>query len=123
MRAVDCLSEQDLRAFLLGELPERVALAVSRHLENCLECEAVARRLDHDTDAVIRSLRRAVFPAAGAIPDGKPDVEAPEKARAIPDCPPRYIAGYEVLAELGRGGMSVVYQARQTHPERLVALK
>ncbi len=62
MAGSDCISDADLRAFLLGDLSEPAARGVACHLEACPECEAAARRLDGLTDSVVRGLRRAVRP-------------------------------------------------------------
>src|SRR5580658_7060526 len=115
MRDDACIAETDLKAFLLGDLPESASQAITEHLNACPFCEAAAERLDTWTDPLIVALRN-VTPTDEAVDSTKTlnngSANGFQAGAASPPSVFRSLPEYEIGEQLGCGGTSVVYKAR-----------
>src|SRR5215468_8383545 len=126
--AVTHPTPQELADFGLGKLPEHAVAAIADHLESCPACRQAVVAVPPDS---FLDKLRAPSPGGSSFPPGLsrmgPLSMAGESTTpaVCPNLPPE-LAGhprFRLQWELGRGGMGVVYLARQTMMDRQVVIK
>jgi serine/threonine-protein kinase len=117
-RQLEAILHDYLQAVDAGQSQDRDAL-LRQHPEFASELAAFFA----DQDEMSQLARGMVEPAARAQPATEAPTLAPGESPPTPLGVVRYFGDYELLEEIARGAMGVVYKARQISLNRIVALK
>ena len=134
-----CPNQEVLAAYCVGRLQVRELEAVADHVTACIACQSSVAALNRDcekADSLIEKLRRCIAQAPRLVcqaddpartvtlaQDTKSLTDADDGALDAARTQPTNFGQYDLLAEIGHGGMGRVYKARQVRLNRLVAVK